>query len=60
MEKDTAIDVVSQMPDRFQLEDLIERLIFGAKEEEGIKDVEEGNVVEHSAVIKQVSEWSNK
>ena len=58
MEKNTAIDVVSQMPDRFQLEDLIERLIFRAKVEEGLKDIEEGNVIEHSEVIKQVSEWS--
>ncbi len=60
MEKSKAIDIVSQMPETFQVDDLIERLIFINKVEEGLKDTEEGNVVEHSEVIKQVSEWSKK
>ncbi len=60
MRKNIAIEVVNQMPENFQVDDLIEKLIFMEKVEEGLKDIEEGNVIEHSEVIKQVSEWSKK
>lgn len=60
MKKNKAIDIVNQMPENFQVDDLIEKLIFIEKIEEGLIDIEEGNVVEHSEVIKQVSEWSKK
>ena len=60
MEKNKAIDIVNQMPENFQIDDLIEKLIFIEKVEEGLIDIEEGNVVDHSEVIKQVSEWSKK
>ena len=60
MRKSKAIDIVQQMPDSFVVDDLIERLIFMEKVEEGLNDIREGNVVEHSEVIKQVSKWSKK
>jgi predicted transcriptional regulator len=60
MEKNKAIDIVNQMPENFQIDDLIEKLIFIERVEEGLIDIEEGNVVDHSEVIKQVSEWSKK
>lgn len=60
MEKSKAIDIVSQMPETFQVDDLIERLIFMEKVEEGLRDIDKGNIVEHVDVIKQVSEWSKK
>ena len=60
MRKSKAIEIVQQMPESFVVDDLIERLIFTEKVEEGLNDIREGNVVEHSEVIKQVSEWSKK
>ena len=60
MEKNKAIDIVNQMPENFQIDDLIEKLIFIERVEEGLIDIEEVNVVDHSEVIKQVSEWSKK
>jgi predicted transcriptional regulator len=60
MRKSKAIDIVQQMPDSFLVDDLIEKLIFMEKVEEGLNDIQVGNVVEHSEVIKQVSEWSKK
>ena len=60
MRKSKAIDIVQQMPDSFVVDDLIEKLIFIEKVEEGLNDIQEGNVVEHSELIKQVSEWSKK
>ena len=60
MRKSKAIEIVQQMPESFVVDDLIERLIFMEKVEEGLNDIREGNVVEHSEVIKQVSEWSKK
>lgn len=56
MRKIKAINAIKEMPDNFQIDELIEKLIFIDKVEEGLKDSEEGNLVEHSEVIKQVSE----
>jgi predicted transcriptional regulator len=60
MEKNKAVEVINQMPENFQVEDLIERLIFIAKVEDGLNDIGQGNVVEHNEVIKQASEWFKK
>ncbi len=60
MRKSKAMDIVKQMPENFQVDDLIEKLIFMEKVEEGLKDIEEGKLIDHTEIIKQVSEWSKK
>ncbi|MGB4773572.1 MAG: hypothetical protein WBP45_00230 [Daejeonella sp.] len=60
MKKSKAINAVKDMPENFQIDELIEKLVLIDKVEKGLKDIEEGNLVEHSEVIKQVSGWLKK
>ena len=58
MEKEKAIEVVEKMPQVFELDELIERLIFIEKVEEGLKQIDEGKGIPHEEVKKIVSKWS--
>jgi len=58
MKKDKAIAVFNEMPSEFDVEILIERLIFVEKIEAGLKQVEQEKVKSHQTV-KEISEkWS--
>jgi hypothetical protein len=59
MKKDKAIAVFNEMPAEFDIEVLIERLIFVEKVEAGLKQVEQEKVKSHQTV-KEISEkWSS-
>jgi predicted transcriptional regulator len=58
MTKEQVIEAVKEMPQDFELEVLIERLIFIEKVEEGIKDANEGRVMSHEDVDKISKGWS--
>ncbi|MEQ9232022.1 MAG: hypothetical protein RIF46_15165 [Cyclobacteriaceae bacterium] len=45
LEKEKVIETVSKMSDNFHLDELVERLIFIQKVEEGLKAVEEGKTM---------------
>ncbi len=53
MEKEKAIEVVEKMPQVFELDELIERLIFIEKVEEGLKQIDEGKGIPHEEVKKK-------
>ncbi|HYK77122.1 MAG TPA: hypothetical protein VEV16_09100 [Daejeonella sp.] len=59
MKKDKAIDVVQNMPDKFSLDELIERLIFMDQVEKGLNDIREGNLTAHDEVIKHLPDNRN-
>ena len=58
MSKDTILAAVNAMPDEIELEPLLERLIFMAKVEEGIRQSERGQTVSHEDVKKLAQTWS--
>lgn len=59
MKKEKAITVFNEMPAEFDIELLIERLIFVEKIEAGLKQIEQGKVKSHQTV-KEISEkWSS-
>ncbi len=60
MTKEKALEAVKQMPQDFNLDELIEKLIVIEKIDEGIKQVEEGDVVYHSDVKKKIEEWKKR
>lgn len=60
MTRNKAIEAVEQMPDKFEIEQLIEKLIFMEKVEEGLEDIKNGNLTSHEDVVQQVSSWSKK
>lgn len=49
---------IEELPDSFTIDELIERLIFLEKIEEGIQESIEGKVIPHSEVLKMINEWS--
>jgi predicted transcriptional regulator len=58
MTKEAVKKVVDALPNEFELDDLLEKLIVIAKIERGLKDVEEGKVTPHDEVMKQARSWS--
>ena len=58
MSKDTILAAVNAMPDEIELEPLLERLIFMAKVEEGIRQSERGETTSHEDVKKLTQTWS--
>jgi len=57
MRRDKAIEMIKELPNEFELEALIERLIFIDKVEKGLKQAEEGKNISHEDVKKKISEW---
>ena len=57
MNKQTIIAAVNALPEEFELEELIERLIFIDKVEEGLCQSENGETVSHEEVKQLVKTW---
>ncbi len=59
MNKSKVIETLQQLPEEFSTEELIERLLFIEKVEQGLKDVEEGKVTSVAeAKARFNSKWS--
>ena len=57
MKRDKAIEAIKELPPEFDLDDLIERLIFVDKVEKGLKQLDEGKTVPHDEVKKITKKW---
>lgn len=57
MKKDKAIEVLNEMPGEFDLEELIERLIFIEKVEYGLDQIKKGKVISHESVKEISQKW---
>lgn len=57
MERDKVLDTLKELPEEFELEDLIEKLIFVEKIEQGLKQLDEGKTVSHEKVKEITSKW---
>ncbi len=57
MTKEKVLEAIKDMPKDFQLDELIDKLIFIEKVEEGIKQVSDRQSVPHEEVKKIISEW---
>lgn len=55
--KEDAIKLIQKMPDNCTYEDIQYELYVKAKIEAGIKDVEEGRVISHEQLKKEISKW---
>ncbi|HEX9956946.1 MAG TPA: hypothetical protein VGA96_06815 [Fibrella sp.] len=58
MTKEKVLDSLATMPDEFPLEDLLERLVFVQKVEEGLKQSEHGETVPIDEVKQRLRKWS--
>jgi hypothetical protein len=58
MTKEAVIKVVSDLPNEFELDDLLEKLVFIAKVEKGMQQAREGKVISHDDLMKEIKTWS--
>ena len=54
MRKEKVIGIVNDLPNEFEAEQLIEKLLFIEKVEEGLLQVKEGKTVPHEKVVKHL------
>lgn len=57
MKKNKVIDTVKDLPEEFELDELLEKLIFIEKVDLGLAQVEEGKVIAHEKVKEIVKQW---
>jgi len=57
MKKEAALNVIKNLPQEFELDMLIEKLIFMEKVEKGLKDLDDGNIKTHSEVKQLAKKW---
>ncbi len=60
MTKQKALETVQQLPADFQLEDLIERLIFIERVEEGMRQSANGETLTEAEARSYLSRWQTK
>lgn len=57
MMKDIAIQIINALPDTVDMEEIIEALYIRMKVEKGLQDFEEGNLISHVELKKEISNW---
>jgi predicted transcriptional regulator len=57
MRRDKVLETINELPKEFDLELLMEKLVFIDKVEKGLKQVEEGKTTPHSEVKAKIQEW---
>jgi predicted transcriptional regulator len=55
--KEKALEDIQEMPDNFDLEALIERLIFIEKVEKGLEQAKKGKVISHQELENIAKQW---
>ncbi|MFN8343040.1 MAG: hypothetical protein U0V64_15365 [Cyclobacteriaceae bacterium] len=57
MKREKASETINALPQEFDLEVLIERLIFMEKVEKGLIQISEGKIISHESVKDLVKKW---
>ena len=57
MKKESVIEAMKELPQDFELENLLEKLVFMEKVENGLLQLEQGNTVAHEEVVRITKEW---
>jgi len=57
MTKDKALEAIKELPAEFELEELIERLIFIEKVEKGLQQLDEDKAISHEEAKKTIKSW---
>jgi hypothetical protein len=58
MKKNVVIEALDSFEDDFEMENLIEKLLFIEKVEKGLKDVEEGKLLDYNSIKQKfVDKW---
>lgn len=57
MKKDKALETVKTMPNEFDIDALLEKLVLIEKVEKGLRDLKEGKTFTHEQVKKKIKKW---
>ena len=57
MKREKVIDTVNNLPQEFELEELLEKLILVEKVENGLKQLESNQVIPHERVKEIAKKW---
>lgn len=57
MKKESVIEAMKELPQDFELENLLEKLVFMEKVEAGLLQLEQGNTISHEEVIEMTKRW---
>lgn len=57
MKRDKVLETVKEFPQEFDLEELIERLVFVEKIEKGLQQIEEDKTIPHEQVKDMIKKW---
>ena len=57
MKRDQALNTINELPKEFELDTLLERLVFIDKVEAGLKQVKQKKTIAHDKVKKLVKKW---
>lgn len=57
MTKETLLEIATQMPESFNVDEVIERLIFIAGVEEGMQEIKDGKGIPHEEIERMVEGW---
>ena len=57
MRREKVLNTINEFPQEFELEDLIEKLIFIEKVEQGLNQLDEDKTVSHQTVKEIVKKW---
>ena len=57
MKREKAIATIKELPPEFDLEDLMEKLVFVEKVEKGLKQLDEGKTISHESVKDVTKKW---
>jgi predicted transcriptional regulator len=58
MKKSTVIQTLNELPQKFELDELLERLMVIEKIDEALEDAKSGKTVSHDKVKKMVAKWN--
>jgi predicted transcriptional regulator len=58
MKKSTVIQTLNELPQRFELDELLERLMVIEKIDEALEEAKSGKTVSHDKVKKMVAKWN--
>ena len=56
--KEEVIQLIENLPDECSISDIMAELYFKQKVEEGLYDIEQGRILSHEEIRKQMAQWA--
>lgn len=57
MMKELVLEVTSKLPNNATIEEILDAILVRLAIQKGLNDVEEGNVISHEELLKEIETW---